>query len=169
MNAFDGALTMLGFVMGSYVSGLEDARIVLAAGLSMSLAMGVSGFVGAFITEKAERERSVRELERIMLTRLDGTVIDKASKIAILLAAVVDACAPAVAALISASPFVLVLLHILEFEIAVYLSIGISLTFLFLLGAYLGRVAGNSSLVYGLYMLAAGLVTSILIGLIGGW
>ena len=169
MNAFDGALTMLGFVMGSYVSGLEDARIVLAAGLSMSLAMGVSGFVGAFITEKAERERSVRELERIMLTRLDGTVIDRASKIATLLAAIVDACAPAVAALISASPFVLVLLRVLEFKVAVYLSIGISLTFLFLLGAYLGRVAGNSSLVYGLYMLAAGLATSVLIGLIGGW
>ncbi len=169
MNAFDGALTMLGFIMGAYVSGLKNAHIVLAAGLSMSLAMGVSGFVGAFITEKAEREKKVKELERVLFASLSGTVIDRAAKFAVITAALVDATAPAFAALISASPFVLTLLGLVSFDLAVLLSVVVTLAFLFLLGAYLGRIAQSNPFTYGLYMLLAGAITSALIGIIGGW
>jgi len=169
MNAFDGALTMLGFVMGSFMSGLKDPRIIISAGISASLAMGISGFVGALITEKAEREKKVKELERTLFLDLEGTIVDKASKIAIILAAIVDATAPALAALICSSPFILSLYNIVNFIEATFISVIITLLFIFLLGVYLGNLAEGNALKYGLYMIAAGISVSVIITLIGGW
>ncbi len=169
MNAFDGALTVLGFVMGAHVSGLKDANIVLTASVSMSFAMGVSGFVGAFITEKAEREKKKHELEEAMLTNLDGTTVDRAAKFVTFLAALVDALAPAIAALVCISPFVLVIYNLIIFDFAFTLSTAITLGLLFLMGIYLGRVAKSNELIYGIYMLVAGLITSIIISLVGRW
>jgi len=167
MNAFDGALTMLGFIMSSLISNVTDAHIIISAGFGMSLAMGVSGFVGALITEKAEREKQVKELEKVLLTRLSGSVIDRAGKVATVLAAIVDSLAPALAALICASPFFLVIYNVLPLNLAYNLSIVITLSFLFMLGLYLGKIAEGGKLRYGLYMLAAGLATSSLIVLLG--
>ena len=148
MNAFDGALTMMGFVVGTYISGLRDPRVVLTTGISASFAMGVSGFVGALLTEKAERERKVRELERAMLKSLDGTIIATASKVAILLAAIVDAVAPALTALIISSPFILSCMEFIDYDIAVLASLAISMLLLYALGSYLGKISGGRSWVY---------------------
>ena len=43
MNAFDGVLTIIGVLVGSYTAGVTDARIVLTTGFSTALAMGISG------------------------------------------------------------------------------------------------------------------------------
>lgn len=163
MNAFDGALTMLGFVVGIYITGYIDPKIVLSAGMSASFAMGVSGFVGALITEKAERERKVKELERAMFADLEGSIIEKAALIAVVLAALTDSLAPALAALVCASPFLLSEFGVLSPVTATFLSIIVTLVLVFLLGAYLGRISGESPLVYGIYMLSAGLAVSLII------
>jgi hypothetical protein len=42
MNAFDGALTILGVVVGFAISHEGNARLVLSAGAGASLAMGIS-------------------------------------------------------------------------------------------------------------------------------
>ena len=42
-NAFDGILTMIGVVMGSYVGGIREPRIVVSTGLATCMAMGISG------------------------------------------------------------------------------------------------------------------------------
>ena len=54
-NSFDGVLTMIGVVMGSFFVGVQDASVVLVTGLSTALAIGVSGGWGAYLTESAER------------------------------------------------------------------------------------------------------------------
>ncbi len=163
MNAFDGALTMLGFVVGVFVSGYVNPKIILSAGMSASFAMGVSGFVGALITEKAERERKVKELEKAMFTELEGSIIEKASLMAVVLAALTDSFAPAIAALLCASPFIFSEFGLLSPVIATYVSIVVTLILVFLLGVYLGRISGEGSLIYGTYMLAAGIVVSLVI------
>ena len=38
-NAFDGILTMLGVMMGSFASGVNDPGIVITTGLSTSIAI----------------------------------------------------------------------------------------------------------------------------------
>lgn len=64
MNAFDGVLTIIGVLMGNLVAGVNSAQIVLSTGLTTSVAMGISGLWGAYLTESAERKRDLGELSK---------------------------------------------------------------------------------------------------------
>lgn len=163
MNAFDGALTMLGFVVGSFLSGLQDPEVVVSGGLGASFAMGVSGFVGALLSEKAEREREIKELERILFTKLRGTgsIVERANTIAVFLAALIDASAPALAAIVSAVPFIYAMYFKTSFFTAMSISIILTLTVVFILGFYLGKISGENPIKYGLAMVLAGLLISL--------
>ena len=60
MNSFDGILTMLGVLLGSYFVGAEDVNLIIGAGIGASIAVGISGLWGAFLTESAERKKEIR-------------------------------------------------------------------------------------------------------------
>ena len=79
MNSFDGAMTMLGVVVGAHSAQASDPRIVIGAGLGASVAMGMSGFSGAYLTERAERMRHLRRLKKAMLSDMPRSVHAKAS------------------------------------------------------------------------------------------
>ena len=53
MNGFDGAMTIFGIVLGSWIAKVTKPEIILLAGFGACLAMGVSGFFGAFMAEKS--------------------------------------------------------------------------------------------------------------------
>ncbi|RLE75588.1 MAG: hypothetical protein DRZ80_02550 [Thermoprotei archaeon] len=167
MNAFDGAMTMLGVVIGSFSVGIKDPRLILSVSISASLAMGVSGFVGAFITERAERVRRVKELERAMLTNLNGSIIYKASLFATFLSAVVDGGSPALVSLVSSIPFILAIFGFIDMLSSYIGSIVIVLTILMLLGVYLGKISRENSLKYGVIMLISGIIVSLFSSIIG--
>ncbi len=164
MNAFDGALTMLGFTVGSYISGLRNPQVIVTGGLGASLAMGVSGFVGALLSEKAEREREIRELEKILFTKLKGkgSIVEKANMIAVVLAALTDATAPALAAIVSAAPFIYALFFPVDFFAAFIASVSLTLLVVFLLGIYLGKISEENPIKYGLAMVLAGILVSMI-------
>ncbi|RLE60295.1 MAG: hypothetical protein DRJ32_03115 [Thermoprotei archaeon] len=167
MNAFDGAMTMLGVVIGSFSVGIKDPRLILSVSISASLAMGVSGFVGAFITERAERVKRVKELERAMLTNLNGSIIYKASLFATFLSAVVDGGSPALVSLVSSIPFILAIFGFIDMLSSYIGSIVIVLTILMLLGVYLGKISRENSLKYGVIMLISGIIVSLFSSIIG--
>ncbi|MBS7635721.1 hypothetical protein KEJ37_00005 [Candidatus Bathyarchaeota archaeon] len=52
MNGFDGAMTIFGIILGSWMVGVIKPEVILLAGLGACLVMGVSGFFGAFMVEK---------------------------------------------------------------------------------------------------------------------
>ncbi len=106
LNAFDGALTTLGILAGGYIGGVRNGRTLVLVGATTALAMAVSGFYGSYLVEKAERRRSLRELEESTLTSLKDTDIGAASRYAIVVIATADGASPAVAAAIAFSPFV---------------------------------------------------------------
>ena len=58
MNAFDGTLTIMGVVIGAHFSGVTNPHIVITAGIGGSVAMGISGVSGAYLAERAERNRA---------------------------------------------------------------------------------------------------------------
>jgi len=66
-NGFDGALTLLGLLMGFRVGGDVDLELALAAGFGTAVALGVSGLSSAYISETAERGRELeaQELDEI--------------------------------------------------------------------------------------------------------
>lgn len=169
MNAFDGTLTIIGVLMGNYLAGVIDSRIVLSTGLATCVAMGVSGLWGAYLTEAAERRRDINELGRYTLSDLHDSRIGRASRTAVIVVAVVDGISPFLAALIVLSPFFSAGLFP-SIDIVYFLAIGLSLVTLFGLGLFLGRVSQGNWLVYGLKTILAGLISigiSYLLG-VGG-
>lgn len=169
MNSFDGAMTMLGVIVGAYASGVVNPKTIIGVGLGASLAMGISGFSGAYMTEKAERLRKLKKLRRAMLSDLDKSLHDRASRLASLWAAVVDGVSPFLAAMVSITPFFLAVSHILSVEHAVLFSIILIMIMLFSLGFFLGRISKENAVVWGLRMIVAGVATAVISLLVGGW
>ena len=156
-NSFDGVLTMIGVVMGSFVVGVDDATVVLVTGLSTALAIGISGGWGAYLTESAERRHEIGELERFTLTDLQDTKIGKASRTAVVLVAAVDGLSPFLSAFLVIIPFFLAPL-LPSVTYAYYASIGMALLALFALGIYLGRISKENLVLSGVKTTIAGVV-----------
>jgi predicted membrane protein (TIGR00267 family) len=156
-NSFDGVLTMIGVVMGSFVVGVEDPIVVLVTGLSTALAIGISGAWGAYLTESAERRHAMDELERFTLTELQDTKIGKASNLAVVMVASVDGLSPFLSALLVVSPFFVAPL-LPEVAYAYYASIGMALLSLFGLGIYLGGISKENLVLSGVKTTVAGIV-----------
>lgn len=161
MNAFDGATTMLGIVVGAYVAGITEEFWIAWPGLGATLAMSLSGFVGAYMTEEAERASEMKVLEKSMLTKLTDTVVGRASRFASLWASLIDGLSPALAALCCLLPFFLSSIGLFSTTSASQLSILIGLVIMFLLGAFLGRISKRNVVLHGLKMLAVGLVITV--------
>ncbi len=163
MNAFDGALTILGIVVGFVISGEEHPRIVLTSGAGASLAMGISGAVGAYMAEIAERRQELRELEHHMFQSLRGSRMARAIRVAALWVALVDGISPALAAAIPLIPFWLVSIGVLTIQTGIVVSIAFNLAMLFALGAFLGKVSGERIWLRGFLMVGAGIITMLIL------
>lgn len=168
MNAFDGAMTSLGVVIGSYVSNIRDARAVIGVILISGVAMAVSGFSGTYMAESAERSKSLNELEDAMLVDLEDTIYGQASKFVSILAAIVDGSAPFMASIPSVVPFYLALSGVMPLQTAFFVSIGASLATLFMLGVFLGRVSESNVIYSGVKMVIAGVAVALLALLLNG-
>ena len=72
MNAFDGVLTAIGVLVGGYLGGVDSPRAIFTVVLTTAVGMGVSGFYGSYLVERAERGRAMRELEESTLSSLRG-------------------------------------------------------------------------------------------------
>ena len=163
MNAFDGALTMLGVVIGAYFSGvINQPTIIISAGIAGSIAMGASGISGAYMTEKAERTKKLKELEKAMLSDMKESVHGKSQRFATIFAALVDGFSPAIAAMIVISPFFIANFGLISYEIAFFVCIAITMIVLVLLGIYLAKISDESLIKYGILMLFVGLITAAL-------
>jgi len=159
MNAFDGVITILGIILGSKLLGSAEAGQIVAASVGALIAMGVSGASGTYITEMAEQERKIKELQDAMLTNLEGTILVKAHREAALISALVDSAAAIFAGLLAVAPYFLTVAGYIPDVAAFYSSLIISLSLLFTLGVFLGRVAGRSLLFSGLKALGIGCLT----------
>jgi predicted membrane protein (TIGR00267 family) len=131
--------------------------IVISTGLATCVAMGVSGLWGAYLTEAAERKRGLDILENHTLTDLSETKIGRASRVAVVIVALVDGLAPFASALVVLLPFFFSAL-LGDVTVSYYLSLGMALFTLFAVGAFLGRVSKESLIFSGLKMIGAGLV-----------
>lgn len=166
MNAFDGILTTIGVLAGNYLAGVRDLSIPIRIGIATSIAMGISGLWGAYLTESAERQRELSDLEKISLIDQSETSIGRASRFAVIVVSVVDGLAPALAAFIVLTP--LFLASWINNPILSYvLAGGIALLSLFGLGLFLGKVSEKSLIGYGFKTLLAGIVAIAINFLLG--
>ena len=168
LNGFDGLYTMLGIIIGAYVAGHQEPGIVLGAGLSGIMALGLSGSASAYISERTEQERELERLERHMLTELDSTLQGKARVFGSLFTAMVNGFAPIITSLIMVSPFFLAAWGWIGIENAFVGSILLGVLEIFGFGCLLGQRMKNSvKLQYGMYMLGAASITAVVSYFIG--
>lgn len=166
VNGFDGALTMLGLIMGFYVSDRIDLAVVITSCLAAALALGMSGISSAYISEAAERRRDLAQLEKAMGTSLDESHHAQAARWIPWLVALVNGIAPLLIALIVIVPLWLARGGIVLGLEPLLAAMVVALVIIFLLGVFLGRVGGIFWLWSGLQSLAVALVTVGLIYLI---
>jgi len=167
IGAFDGALTILGVIIGAYVSKGHEApelarHLILAAGFSGGVALAISSTVGAYEAERVEHLLQHKQLEKAMLRPVEGTRVE-AMKVSISVSALVHGIAPLLAAFVPLLPF-----YFLSLNEAVVTAIGLTLAFLFALGAYLGSLIKEMIVYTGLRFVIAGLATAIILILVGG-
>ena len=166
-NSFDGVLTMIGVLMGAFVTDISSATTVIKVGITTSLSIGVSGLWGAALAESAERGRELAELERASLTDLSDTKIGRASRTAVVVVSLVDGISPFLSSLIVLAPLAATPL-LGSIRVAYMLCFAVALIALFGLGMFLGRVSGRSLVGYGLRTTVAGVVAMALSRLITG-
>ncbi|MFX1483648.1 MAG: VIT1/CCC1 transporter family protein [Promethearchaeota archaeon] len=171
MNAFDGALTMLGLILGGLFTidpshWNQGFTAIFLAAAGTSIAMAISGFSGSYLTESAERDREVEEMGKAMLSDLSESMYAKATKTTSVVVAIVDGASPALAAFIIIIPLFFVPIGIIDYRSALYLAIVICMILLFSLGIFLGSVSKKNIWSYGAKTLFAGILTAILMLLI---
>ena len=164
MNAFDGALTIMGVVIGAHFSGVSDPHIIITAGFAGALAMGISGISGAYLAERAERKRDLRKLEMAMLKNLNNTNYARATRFASIIVAMVDGISPALSAAILVMPYFFV--PEISMQWAFYASLILGLAVLFTLGIFLARISDEKPVVSGIQMIIVGIITIIIVGLL---
>jgi len=166
MNGFDGAMTIFGIVLGSWMASVTKPEVILLAGFGACLAMGVSGFFGAFMAEKAERERHLKDMEEATNNRVDP-IHYEAARFVVVYVALIDGLSPALTATISLAPFISASMKVISISSAYFISVPLSLAVLFLLGKYLGKVAKENGWLYGMVMVVVvGALTALIIFLI---
>ena len=163
IGAFDGALTVLGIIIGASAFGTleEHKALVLSASFGAAIALAVSSAVGAYEAERVEKKLDIRTIERAMLARLSEEHRE-AFQFAAILSALVHGIAPLIAGLLPIIPFVF-----LEARTATVVAVAITLVILFLLGVYLGNLVRERVLVTGLRFAAAGIGTAAILWLLG--
>lgn len=167
VNGFDGALTMLGLIMGFYVSNFVDFTVVITTCLAAALALGMSGVSSAYISEAAERRRTLMDLEKAMVTSLDESHHARATTWIPWLVALVNGIAPLLIGLIIISPIWFAQNGMMLALEPLPAAMIVALMIIFLLGVFLGRIGGTFWLWSGLQSLAVALITVGLIYLLG--
>jgi predicted membrane protein (TIGR00267 family) len=156
VNGFDGALTMLGLITGFYISGGAGTPVIIAACLGAAVALTVSGLTSAYLSELAERQQALHELETAMVSDLAGSAHGKAARFIPALIALVNGLAPLLLSLLIISPLWLADHFPID---PLPAAIGVAMAVIFLLGVFLGSVGGGFWLWSGLRTLLIALAT----------
>lgn len=164
IGAFDGALTVLGIVIGAATT-LEDtpasSSFVVIVSFAAAVALSISSTVGAYEAERVEKKMQSHSIERAMLSELSREH-KSAFRAAALYSAGIHGIAPMLAALIPIVPFLA-----MPFRTAALSATLLTLAFLFSLGAYLGSLVRERIVLTGIRFVATGLATAFLLWALG--
>lgn len=162
-NGFDGALTMIGMMTGFSTSGITDLSVAINACLGAATALFISGLSSAYLSEKAERENELRDLEQALVVDLKESDYGRASRYLPLLVALVNGLSPLLLSLVILIPLFLAkqgcALPLSPFSTAII----VGLVCVFAIGVFLGNISKTFWLWSGLRTLVIAMVTVAII------
>ena len=162
-NAFDGALTFLGILMGNIVLSEFNPLTIIKIGLSTCLAIGMSGAFGRFLSERAERKRTLKQMEKDLFTDLSDSSLGREAKKKTIIISFIDGVSPALVAVIPLTPFLLAQASVIPVSLSIVTSFALVFIVLFGLGMFLGKTSEENTLLYGGLVVAVGFITSVVI------
>lgn len=154
INGFDGVITSIGVLLGSYIIGVKEYKNVVVAGAAICISLGVSGVWSAYNSETAERKRELDDLEESTLYNLDETIISDAQKFATRVLAAVNGLSPVLMAFVPLVPFIFG--KYIPINICYYSGFAIAFLILFSVGLFLGKISRSNLIVSGIKMMLAG-------------
>jgi predicted membrane protein (TIGR00267 family) len=166
VNGFDGALAMLGVLVGFYVSGGAQPELVVSACLGAAIALGASGVSSAYLSEAAERRKALRELEAAMISPLDESAHGEAARLVPFAVALVNGLSPLLVSMVIIAPLWLAAGAPAGGGEPLLVAIATAFGVIFLLGAFLGRVSRAQWLWTGLRAVLIAAATSAVIVLV---
>ena len=166
VNGFDGALTMLGIIVGFYMSDLVNVVVIMNACFGAAIALGMSGLTSAYISESAEQKKQLNELEQAMITDLESSTYGQAARLLPFVTATVNSLSPLIISLIIVSPIWLATRDFLLPVDAVEAAIFVAFSIVFFLGVFLGKISDTHWLWSGVRTLFIAIVTAGLIFLL---
>lgn len=162
-NTFDGVLTIFGVLLGSFLAGLMDARVLVTMSLGAGAAIFVSGVWGTYLAEVAERTKSRKDLEKKMLRKLHETDISEAEQFATVFVSIIDGLSPLVAIMIVLFPFFGAMLSLVSVLEAYYISFFLCILLFVLLGIFLGQLSKECIVFSAFRSLMVGVICAIII------
>ena len=165
---FEGVLPMLGIILAGYISAhMQELFVVfeatLLAAVGTSIAHFVSGFGGAYLTERAEGHHLIEVLRKSKDLKMSPSLIVSMERETTMLISFIKGAVPAFSVLITATPMFLALFGFIDYLGSFLVSIGVGLTLLFALGIFLGRISKTNIWVSAVKTLFAGLLTLALL------
>ncbi len=163
VNGFDGALTMLGLLMGFQAGGGVSLAVAVSACLGAALALAASGISSAYLSEAAERRKALRELEDAMVEQLRESAHGEAARIVPFLVALANGLSPLLVSLVIMVPLWLGAAGVALPHDPLMFAIGLAFAAIFVIGAFLGRVSHAFWLWSGLRAVLIAVLVSALI------
>ncbi|TFG12309.1 hypothetical protein EU537_09655 [Candidatus Thorarchaeota archaeon] len=164
IDVFNGVLPVLGIITGGFIAiHFQEISLIFETTLLAAFGAGVAHFIAGFgatyLTESAEGEHLVNEMENAGEVRLTHSYILRAEKETTLLVSFVNGATPAGSILITVLPMILALFGMIGYWQSFVAAIGMGFGLLFILGIYLGRMTGVSIAKYTIKTIFAGLLT----------
>jgi predicted membrane protein (TIGR00267 family) len=148
---FDAIFTILGIVVGS--ASFIDTRAIIGTMVTASISLGVSSGFSVYEAESLQEEKRIDEIEKALLTDLEGTMITEESRKVTIFSALLVFLTPLFACMVTLIPFVFVLIGLVSAEKSFFYIILIDLSFIFLSGLVFG---GKKRLLKGIRMTILG-------------
>lgn len=161
-NAFDSIIATIGIIIGNYAAGASSSQLYLGTILGGSLAMSFfSRFIGVYVTERAERLREIKEIEKQLLSELRTSIYKRVLRIAPIYVAISSMLGSFLFPLLILTPFLLSSFNLLTIKEAVGLSLAIANIIIMVVGAYLGKISREGWVKGAIKFVAIGITATI--------
>ena len=156
-NGFDGTLTAIGIIVGSFLGGSQTSMEIVRVVAGGTVGLAASGVWSVWEIERAEKLAELKAVEEKMLTGLEGTELHDRKGDARKVNAVMSGLGPTIGMLLPIIPYFFVGVTLSMFWATVAgVLIGVGLLFVF--GAYMGNLSEQNWVVVGLRTGIVGLV-----------
>lgn len=155
LGTIDGILAILGIIIGLSSATLDPGVIVKAA-LGGGIALCLTNGIGSYLAETAVEYGKLSVVEAALLQDLKDTKIEKLARHNIIVDSVLHGGSSFVGSLIPILPFIFI-----PDGMAIYVSIGMALAALVVLGLFSGSISGQSYLKSIIRMVLLGAIVVI--------